>query len=330
MISTTGFSSVSIKKVTVNAHTSLVIDNNTIAPDLGESASVTVSLPATERIQLQIENSAGKLIRIIEPWSMKESGEHTAVWDGRNGNNEIVKTGAYFAVLMFGEEGSEAKLDMSLTGSLKPIKPARTLFERNFAPFNNDPAKTTFTLERPSEVTVFVGPINVNLRLRTFYSRTPMGAGEHALTWNSELQNGQYVTTAEYGNNLFRFGVWAYELPINTIFVNATPEIANLSVTPSIVSPLGNTSENAHRSEIVFELSEGANVDMVIHDAALGGEVYRKSYGIQDAGLVTLNWDAKVSGGHYIGAGRYRIGIRATDEEGNQSGFIYAMQRVYY
>lgn len=325
----TGVTVSDVKRVVVNAVKTLAVSQSTINPSLGEVAAVNTQLSGNERVSVVIEDALGNLVQTIVPWQNRSSGTHSDSWDGRNSQGEVVPSGPYYAILLTGNEQSPVKLDMRLTTGGVESNPPRTLMNNApFSPFDNQPAKTVFTLARPSEVTAFMGLLNTNVRLVTFYSRTPLGAGAHTVTWNGEDSNGKWIPGDT--SNPFLFGVFAYSLADNAIYVNTSPTISELTVIPSILSPLSNTEDSDGVSHVRFNLSSAAGIELVVNQLESGKDIFHRTIQSMNAGAVELTWNGKADDGSYVPPGRYRIGVRATDALGNRSLFLYVLQRVYY
>ena len=57
--------------------------------------TITYALDRDAKVTLEIRNLRGQLIKTLEN-GVREAGNHTVTWDGRNGSGEIVASGIYF------------------------------------------------------------------------------------------------------------------------------------------------------------------------------------------------------------------------------------------
>jgi hypothetical protein len=70
-----------------------------------------VTLPAAGEWDLQIFDTTGKRVRILER-GFQDRGRHTAEWDGKDDRGRVLPSGRYFARLMFGEKARTVSLSM--------------------------------------------------------------------------------------------------------------------------------------------------------------------------------------------------------------------------
>jgi PKD repeat protein/flagellar hook assembly protein FlgD len=307
----------------------LRVVDSTLHSELGRTSAITTLLVGDERVSLVIEDPHGHTVRRLLPWQMRASGQYSDPWDGRDDHGQLLPSGPYYAVLLYGEPGHERRLDLRNDVTInRSYNPPRTTLPPHFAPFAQQPLRIDFTLQRPAEVTSFMGLINTDVRLRTFHQRSPLGAGTHSVFWNADTEDGRLIPGNP--NNPFQFGIFAFDLPDNVIYVQNAPVVSALKALPAIVSPLARTERMDGASRIGFDLSKPADVELVISDAGSGREVYHRLYRGVVAGPVSLRWDAVNDDGEPVAPGRYRIGVRAFDALGNRSPFMFTLQRVYY
>ena len=77
-------------------------------------------------------------------------------------------------------------------------------------------------------------------------------------------------------------------------------------------------------------LSKASDVQLSINDADTGSLVSVISYPSLSEGENQIIWDGKNQSGEYVVPGRYRLGVKAVDQNGFQSITEYALQQVYY
>ena len=129
----------------------------------------------------------------------------------------------------------------------------------------------------------------------------------------------------------FLFGIFAYTLPDNTIYLRSGAHIANLKVSPSILVPVSVGDSNGRQaSKLSFSLNKDADIRLLVYNADSGGIVYRSSFEDMSAGEQSITWNGKDDRGNYVKPGRYRLGLTAIDDNGFQSITRYVVQQVYY
>jgi len=77
----------------------------------------------------------------------------------------------------------------------------------------------------------------------TFLQRDPQGRGTHAVVWNGENNDGELIHPPP--GDSFLFGIFAYTLPDNAIYVRSGAHLSNVSVAPSIFDPTGHVDDQA-------------------------------------------------------------------------------------
>jgi flagellar hook assembly protein FlgD len=83
-------------------------------------------------------------------------------------------------------------------------------------------------------------------------------------------------------------------------------------------------------SNISFNLTADASVELTVVDAVTGVLMAYKKYDDLLAGLNTIEWDGRNSGGEFIAPGKFTLGVRAVDKTGFRSLTQYTLQRIYY
>jgi hypothetical protein len=187
----------------------------------------------------------------------------------------------------------------------------------------------TFTLPRASEVVSFMGYSNSNTRIITFRSREPLGRGSYTDIWNS--QNDEGVLISPPPGKYFMYGVWAFSLADNAIYVKSGAHISGLLATPPIFTPDSHEANGKPATlKIHFALNKAATVEFELFDATSGVPVATRSYTGLSAGEQVVEFDGKDNNGVYLHPGTYTLGIRAVDENGYRSIMEYTVTRIYY
>lgn len=318
-----------VMKIFVEPELNLSVSIDTIDPANTETVTVNTVLDGDIDVSVVIEDPDGQLIRTLVPFATRVAGSYDDVWDGTNDSDEVVTEGGYRAILLYRIDGAVERLDLALTTGGVQSNPPRSRIPSTFSPLADDPLDITFTLSRASEVTAFMGLYNVNTRLVTFLQRQSLGRGEHVVTWNGENSDGQLIEAP--GRDSFLFGIFAYTLPDNAIYVRSGVHVSTVSASPSIFQPTQQTPDaSLSVSSIEVELSRAGDVKLFINDAESGATVAEFTYTGLNAGTNTITWDGRNNDGNHVAPGTYRLGVSGIDSTGYQSLTVYALQRVFY
>ena len=304
------------------------MSTDTIDMENNDSVDITTTLGGRAEIKLVIENDKYMPVKVLQDWTSRESGTYSDSWDGRDGDSSV-KEGKYYAVLLYKENGEIKRLDLrETTGGIR-YNPSRNNAPSNFAPLDNRPLKINFTLPRASEVVSFMGYSDSNTRIITFRSREPLGRGTYTDIWNG--QNDEGVLISPPPGKWFMYGVWAFSLADNAIYVKSGAYISNLIATPPIYTPDSHEAEGKKATlKIHFELNKASNVEMELYDAKRGVIVASRNYSNLNKGEQTVEYDGKDNSGNYLYPGTYTLGIRAVDKHGYRSIMHYTIIRIKY
>ena len=293
-------------------------------------AAIVTTLDATVPVSLVLQDSGGTVVRRLLTDVTRTAGTYTDQWDGRDDTGELLPQGVYYALLEYPLAGEVRRVDLTNTTGGNRSSPEVTPAPLTFAPFAGQPLRLDFRLSQAAEVTAFMGRLNVDTRLLTFFERLPFGGGTHRIIWNGENAQGQLIHPPS--GDLFMMGIFQYTLPDNAIFLESGVEVSDLSVTPSIFDPSGRLDQRgtpAH-SSVTFALNRQADVELVVSDATTGSPVANRLFAARMAGSNTITWDGRDDQGVLVAPGRYRIGVAASDRTGHRSLRLYALQRIYY
>lgn len=316
-------------EVIVNLSASLSVSPDTFNPEASEAGTINTTLSVGAPARLVIKDQSGNVVRILVD-ETRAAGSYSDNWDGLDDDGNLVPEGPYFAVLEYDFSGEVRTIDLTNTTGGARSSPPRTGIPSSFAPFAGQPLTIDFTLNRAAEVLAFIGRFNVDTRLVTFLNRQPLGKGTHQLTWNGENAEGQLIHPPS--GDRFLFGVFAFTLPDNALYVRSGATVSGLSVGPPIFDPSGYVDDQGtpEQSEIIFSLSKAVSAELIVSDATTGTIVTTRNYPDLVVGENTVLWDGRDDNGIYVAPGRYRLGIAAIDNTGYKSLRVYAVQRVYY
>jgi flagellar hook assembly protein FlgD len=261
------------------------------------------------------------------PKGARNAGTYQDEWGGADEAGKFLSEGEYRAVLIYEDGGNDKRLDLSTTTGGKSYSPTRTTIPNTFEPFAYSPLVFDFTIPQASEVTAFIGNFTTGAdeRLITFMQRRPIGAGTHRITWNGEESSGKLISLSE--RETFIIGMFAYTMPDNGVFVRSGAHVSNLQREPSILVP---DSIDKPVTKLQFDLSNNANIRMVIHNAETGELVANYNFPDLMSGANELTWNGKNNQDVFVEPGKYRLGLTAIDSNGFQSITQYVVQQVYY
>ena len=320
-------SSEDVIKVTVNASVSLSLSTDTIDIATREKTTIKTVIGADSIVSVVIEDKFGLIVKTLVPKGKRKAGTYDDKWGGNNDKGKPVAEGEYRAVLLYEVGGVEKRLDLSTTTGGQSYSPKRTRIPARFQPFADKPLIFDFTLPQASNVTAFMGNFRggAGERLMTFIQRRPMGKGTHRITWNGEDNNGKLIKLPV--NETFIIGIFAYKFAANGLYVRSGANITKVVRTPSILVP---DSVNKPMTKLSFELSNKADVRLIIHNAETGKVVATFNFTGLAIGNNEITWNGKNNQGIYVKPAKYRLGITAIDANGYQSMTQYVVQQVYY
>jgi PKD repeat protein len=321
----------SVDSVEVKVANSLSLTRNldTIDLFLNQQITIKTTLGGRTDVQVVIEDRTMNVVRTLVDWSERSGGVYEDTWDGRTDEYAIVPEGDYYAVLNYKADGVIKRLDLRETTGGARYNPSRNNAARTFSPFNNDPMRITFNLPRSSEVTAFMGYSYSNTRVVTFMSRLPLGKGSHTVLWYGTNNEGVLIQPPP--GKYFMFGVWAYNLADNGVYVKSGAHIHSVNATPPIYDPTSH-EENGLRakSRINFTLTANATVELQATDAVSGALAATRIYPDLLQGANTIEWDGRNAAGEFLSPGKYRLGVRSIGTNGYRSLMEYTLQRIYY
>ncbi len=308
---------------------SLARDIDTLDIALNQRATITTILGGKTEVQIVIEDKNMNVVQTLVDWIKRPGGTYQDTWDGLAADSSIVPEGDYYAVLNYKEEGQVKRIDLRESRDTSRYIPSRSNAARYFAPFDNDPMRITFNLPYSSEVTAFIGYSYSNSFLVTFMNRQPLGKGSHTVLWYGTNNEGVLIKAPP--GRYFMFGVWAYRLANNAIYVKSGAHIQSLIAQPSVYNPIGHEENGLMaKSRIKFTLTADASVELLVTDAQSGTLAASLIYPDLKAGANTIEWDGRNGAGNLLAPGKYRIGIRAISANGYRSLIEYTLQRIYY
>lgn len=323
--------------ISVNISASLAISDydRTFIPDNSETIGIQSYVSGDAPINLYIKDEDGQIVRTLVDWQERNAGSYNDIWDGRDDlGNPVSRNRAYYAVLDYRIGNDVRSIDPTNSTGGGQYNPSRQLrYNYTVRPYHNVHLPLTFTISRPSEVTLFMGLLwGADMRLRTILNRVPFGAGTYTVYWDGLADDGSIPS--EHSGDIIP-GIWGYYLPDNAIWVKADiPELSGVTTTPSNFVPMSQTcGSNGEENGITIGYSVSSNapkVAMKVFSVATGNVIVEKEWANVAAGSHNFFWDGKDDEGRFLDRGSYRIGLCIGDEYGNTGMFSYNLMKTLH
>ena len=326
------------KQVTMSAHLKvrMQIDfshNAVINPGEGETSSISTVLDSEATITLLVVDEFGNVIKTLVDGEFRTPGTYVDSWDGFDSLNNQVSEGAYYFVIRYSHNGVEGEIDARSGFDYIEYTPSRT-WPSAFNPFTGVPVTSTYTVNKPSEVSFYFWvrnnsrPGSTIAPVRTLFIRELKAAGSYTEVWDGVDDNGVPVKPGEQ----YPITLWVYELPPNAIVITGSkPVIKNLNVTNRVFNPSFNpfASESIQTARVQFEITADAAMDVVVIDG-MGLQIDRFNKPDLTAGTNSISWDGHNFKEELVPPGVYSIQLTAIDNKGNRSLPRYAIVTVRY
>ena len=338
-----GRKSSKILTVDVNGSMSIAFDEEKIDPTLSETVTANVFMPFDAIVTLKVNNQYGVTKKTL--WSEKSvaAGHSTVVWNGKDEGENYVPDGTYYYVANYQRGGNIFVYDPSydVPGLSSPSIDKSTVLNKPFTIYSDNPLLIGFTLSYRSEMSLYMAknPTGFNRtpwltnRVKTIYHHTPLAAGKQYARWDTTDDNGD-IAVDPYSAADFFFYIWNWELPVNSVIVDAKPKISDITIEgePNYYSAGLNPYRDSVTNEmtITYSISKPvAIVDVKIMD--FSGRIIRTfTYNNVSKGTHSLKWDAKANNGYLTISGSYKLAISAEDSDGNVSDVVYDLFKLVY
>jgi PKD repeat protein len=334
-----GLTGIDTIDITVNLPVTLSLSADTCKPLLGGTVSVNTTQGGTTPITIFIRNKAGQTVKTLVNNTSRIAGSYSDVWDCKDSGGAIVPEGAYYAILQYVANGQTKAVDLTSTTGGAFYNPTWTMsttaapgcFSCPFKPLENDFLKVDFTTAQASEVTVSIRLFNSVAEVASLFDRKPYGKGTYSVFWDGTDTSGRIVTVPT-GESQFIWGMTAFTFPANGIFVEAAPQITNVSANPNYFDPsTGNfISPQKPTTKIGYTVSKQATVTLQVFRSGTNTLMRTIVQPNVAAGAGSIQWDGRDDKGIFVDKGDYRLAIKATDAAGNQSLVRYVLVRVFY
>ena len=305
--------------------------------------NINTSISASTSVSVYVRDADYNFIRTLVDNEFRELGSYSDYWDCRDNAGFVVNDGLYYAVLTYQLDGVWYELDLAhTTGGTRYSYPfgsgcnTRDYFPDGFtfSPFDDEFMALIFRVCPAQEVTAFIGPLwggTDQARIRTIVNRKPFPNGQSTIYWDGLDDQGN-VAQEPPGDSLIT-GFWRYDLSDNAILMTGgKPQISNVSAEENYFSPFSeeyNESGNCAGVTVSYTLSEDAQyVEFRVYSVETSALVRTLRENSVNAGPHTIFWDGKNNDDEYVDFGDYRVGVIATDAEGNESMLRYSLVRI--
>jgi PKD repeat protein len=321
-------------RVDVQASLALTESDRTFNPGASETMGIRTTISGGTEVSVFLKNQDGAVIRTLVSGMERSGGTYTDLWDGRNQAGTLAPSGPYYAMLQYRVGAASQTLDLTGTTGGSQYNPYRQQrYGFVLQPFNNIQLPLTFTIDRPAEITLFMGLLwGADVRLRTLFNREIFGAGTYTVYWDGLTDDGR--VPYEHSGDVIP-GIWAYNLPDNAVWVAASPpQISSQTTAPALYAPMseacGPSGEKGGLNLSYTLAGNAASVAMRIYNAETGSLVHEQTWSQVGAGAHTVYWNGRDANNRALDESVYRIGFSSADAQGNRSLWNYNIMRTLY
>jgi len=315
--------------VNVSAGITATLSDDIFDPATGQVSIHTVLTADNTTVTILIKNRVGEVIRTLVDNAVRFVGFYADAWDGRDDAGNIVRSGVYLYVIEYEVGGVKFVYDLTNNVSTDKTTPS-TVYPASFNPFNAETNFFRYTLDRKSEVTIYISDyineiLYAGLRVKTLFLRKPLKAGSYVAVWDGTDDLGNLVNPGDYV-----IATMAWALPDNAIIVNNEPILSDVTVSPGYLNPDARPYDETNFATFSFTLSKTADVTASIYDESnyIVKSITRTD--LPEGAGNEIQWDGINKDGDYVPPGVYRIKLIATDADGNMSDEGNALMVVFY
>ncbi len=325
--------------ITINIAATLSLSTDTLRPPA--TVDVRTTLGGAAPVTIYLKNKTGQTVRTLVNNVSRNAGSYTDPWDGKDDSGNQLPEGAYYAILQYSANGVPRVLDLTNTTGNTFFNPSWTLRTTGtgttcsacrFAPYDDTFLEGTFVLNRAAEVTLSIRSFfSTFLEKALVFDRKPYGRGTYVAVWDGTDNLGRVAHPAP-PDTQFIFGMTAFTFPTNGIFLEVSPQLSNVTVSPNYFDPYTGDFQSIPKqpSKVQFTLNKTGNVTLQVIPVGSTSPIRTITQVNLSAGVNQIDWDGKADNGVYVKDGDYRLAIRASDAAGSQSLVRYLLTRVYY
>jgi PKD repeat protein len=333
-----GLTGIDTIDITVNLPITLSLSNDTCRPLQGGTINVNTTQGGATPVTIFIQNKVGQTVKTLVSNAPRTAGSYSDTWDCKDTSGAVVPEGAYYAILQYLANGQVKTLDLTnSTGGLfynpnwnMSTTGGTACFDCPFKPLENSFLKVDFVLTKASEVSVSIRLFNRVDEVVSLFDRKLFGRGSYTAFWDGTDITGRIVTPPP--GEQFLWGMTAFTLPDNAIFVEVAPQLTAVAANPNYFDPsTGNfISPQNPTTKISYTLTKQANVTLQVFRAGTNALMRTIIQPNVAAGNGTIEWDGRNANGIFADKGDYRLAVKATDAAGNQSIVRYILVRVFH
>ena len=298
-----------------------------IDPWLQQQAHIYYALTSPATVTVRMVNRQFETVRILVQPALRQPGAYQILWDGKADNGQIVPDGIYSVLLDYAADGVTRSLDLTGQVSLARQEPGK-YYPSSFDTLADKPLYTRYALAQPAETTVYVAKWvgYVGDRVKTVLLREPRPSGTYIDVWDGTDDEGNMAPPWQYV-----WSVMAWNLPDNAIIVDSRPVISDMSKDPDFFLPAANPYNTSADDNLAvsFRLSKDATVAAFVQDET-DAVVRQLPAQALTTGQQQLTWDGRDAAGHLVTPGIYRMGLQATDTNGNVSRRVYSVFAAFF
>jgi PKD repeat protein/flagellar hook assembly protein FlgD len=333
--------------IKVNMSASLTVSTDTLRPASGGTVNIRTSIGGTVPVTILLKNRAGQAVRTLVNDVTRTGRSYTDVWDGKGDSGEVVPEGVYYAVLQYKVGSTTIAVDQTDTTGNDLFQPDRTLAMTNDGapcpiitagapskcvvnPLTNNFLRADFTLFQAAEVSISIREYYTGQEVVPLFERRPFGRNmAYSAFWDGTDATGKVLRTAANGS--YVYGMTAFTLPDNAIFVENAPQLTGVTASPNYFDPAtGDFISPANpTTKISYTLSKPATLSLQVFRSGTNA-LLRTVTQSAGAGPGVIEWDGHAGNGLFADTGDYHLALKAFDAAGSQSLVRYVVVRVYY
>ncbi|HEX6100321.1 MAG TPA: PKD domain-containing protein [Thermoanaerobaculia bacterium] len=317
----------------------VTLSGDTLRPP--STVAVQTTMLGTAPVSIFIRDREGTTVRRLVNNVTRAGGSYVDAWNGRDDAGALVREGVYYAVVQYLANGAPRVIDASKTTGGSFYNPPWTLSTTAhgdcqncvFAPYDDDFLQATFRVPTASEVTVSIRAYDTANEVSLLFDRRLFGSGkDYKVVWEGTDAKGRIVNPEMFGEDQFIFGMTAFTLPDNAIFVELAPELTDVTITPNYYDPYTRDFLNPQRAPATVEytLSKAALVRLQVFRVGTNVLLRTVERPNSPAGKATIAWDGRDDRGIFADEGEYRLALLAIDAAGHQSLIRYGLLKVFY
>lgn len=277
---------------------------------LSEDANVTI----------EIYDSLGNLVRVLEQNVPKQSGLNSSQWDGRDSRGNIVRDGVYTYKITAFDKAGLASPPATGTITVERCNPEITQVSDTPDPINPWEAITStinFTLSENANTYINIYDSNGNLIKNLFSSPVTFGASK--AVWDGTNNSGSFVSNGTYTykiNASDPFNKKAKTVSGTITLTGAADPLSPPVISRNTVEPNPYSPDGKNSVAISYLISDNCTVGILITDSA--GKTVKpiETNASKSSGENSAVWDGKNASGQIVPAGTYKYVITAVNGRG--------------